>query len=50
MDIGDLVMHKEDRRIGLIQRLPAIGDPFYLVEFVGSGLCLCHFHSLVRMC
>jgi len=47
--IGDLVMHSEDRRFGVITRLAKDNYPFYVVEFVDGGVCLCSPGSLIKV-
>ena len=47
--VGDLVMHSEDRKFGVITRLAKENYPFYVVEFVDGGTCLCSPQSLIKV-
>ena len=49
MRVGDLVMHSEDRKFGVITRLAKDNYPFYVVEFVDGGMCLCSPQSLIKV-
>ena len=49
MQVGDLVMHSEDRKFGVITRLAKDNYPFYMVEFVDGGMCLCSPQSLIKV-
>ena len=49
MQVGDLVLHSEDRKFGVITRLAKDNYPFYVVEFVDGGMCLCSPQSLIKV-
>ena len=49
MKIGDLVMHTEDRRFGVVTREATNGYPFYVVQFTEGGMCLCSARSLIKV-
>lgn len=49
MQIGDLVMHTEDRRFGVITRTATSSYPFFVVDFVEGSMCLCSSQSLIKV-